>query len=305
MTNPVDTSAAAVEAMVKQTKDRQRFIMEGPRFLMMKIEQMARVLTALAAERDEAVQRAEKMREALEDALAHLDALKHLAPNSNIATLIHVSIANGSKALAAIGEADDELERTVKAVERLFQTEAGRMKLARAVQKGMLEAAEIADSLQPTRYETAYCAGLDTGQRVPVAPSAKSAATAIRAAAAAIGEAQSDPVPSHLISVPGEQFKDVKIADLIRSMSLNLKDHEFARIDALLEHMDPSYLPIEIIITLLRTPFPVRTLLPHWNSFLEKARQAIKERDRDPDNLLRGLEPVPSQSHPSPAAEEK
>ena len=50
MTDAPDTSREAVEALAKT--DRKKFVMMGPRYLMMKIEEMADVLRALLDERD-------------------------------------------------------------------------------------------------------------------------------------------------------------------------------------------------------------------------------------------------------------
>ena len=50
MTDKPDTSREAVEALAKT--DREKFVMMGPRYLMMKIEEMADVLRALLDERD-------------------------------------------------------------------------------------------------------------------------------------------------------------------------------------------------------------------------------------------------------------
>ena len=50
MTNKPDTSREAVEALAKT--NREKFVMMGPRYLMMRIEEMADVLRALLDERD-------------------------------------------------------------------------------------------------------------------------------------------------------------------------------------------------------------------------------------------------------------
>ena len=67
-----DTSREAVEALAKT--DREKFVMMGPRYLMMRIEEMADVLRALLDERDALkAERDAARRAALEEALNAID----------------------------------------------------------------------------------------------------------------------------------------------------------------------------------------------------------------------------------------
>lgn len=83
---------------------------------------------------------------------------------------------------------------------------------------------------------------------------------------------------------PGQWI--VSVIDQINQVS---KARRFALLELVLKQTDVTTLDPVVLVTILRTTFPVRNLLPSWNQFLQRARSELEHRGLNVLQLLRGL----------------
>ena len=80
-----------------------------------------------------------------------------------------------------------------------------------------------------------------------------------------------------------------EVFDDVLNLTSLLKSTSFQKVDLLLKEIDVTIEDEKTLVSILRITFPLRFVLKHWSSFLDKVRVSLLSRNLDVDKILRGL----------------